>query len=157
MENEREEAKPEELFLLEQDVNQGQNIVDKLLKDLFENTKRKKLVGLDASKDLKYLKKELKNLATNSSTLIKLNDNNITQLKEGIKNAGESQSQDLQLELSAKEERETGLVASLRSAINLMEKLGLETSDYNLQLIRTVGEIDKAVLDKDVVLGLLDL
>jgi len=152
----REETKPADLFLLEQDINQGQSIVDKLIKALFENTKRMKLVGLDASKDLKYLKKELQELAKNLSTLIKLNDEKITQLKEGIEKAGESQSQDLQSELDALEEREAGLIASLRSTINLMEKLGLETSDYNLQLIRSVGQIDEALLDKKVIVGLLE-
>jgi small conductance mechanosensitive channel len=155
-EKKREKTEIAELFVLEQDINQGLSIIANLNKALFENLKRMKLMEMDASKDLKYLKKELQKLAKNTSTLIKLNDIDISQLKEGIKKAGENNSQEMESELNALEEREAGLVVSLRSAINLMGKLKLETSDYNLQLIRSVGQIDEALLDKKVVLGLVE-
>ena len=152
----REETENSDLFLLEQKINHGQSINDQLLKALYENTVRMELLELDASKNIDYLKKELERLAKNTSTRLKLNSDKITDLKKVIEKAGEEQSFDLLGEFNALEEKEAGLTNSLRSTIQLMKKLKLETSDYSLQLIRSVGELDEAMLDKAVVVGLIE-
>jgi small conductance mechanosensitive channel len=115
-----------------------------------------KLVELDANKELDYLKKELQDLATTTSTRIKITVEKINNFKRGIEKAGEKQSLDLVGELNALEERKAGLVASLRSTIKLMNQLDLETSEFSLQLIQSVGQIDETLLDKKVVVGLLE-
>ncbi|MCK5432810.1 MAG: mechanosensitive ion channel, partial [Gammaproteobacteria bacterium] len=120
------------------------------------NTERMKLVDLDAGKELDYLKKELQDIATNTSTRIEITTDKIKNLKRGIEKAGEKQSLDLVGELNSLEERKAGLVASLRSTIKLMKQLELETSEYSLQLIQSVGKIDETLLDKEVVIGLLE-
>ena len=156
LKGERDKTEAGEMFLLQQKINHGQSIIDQLLKALLENTERMKLVGLDAGKELDYLKKELPVLATNTSTLIKVTTDKTEDLKRGIEVAGEEQSLDLVGELNALEERKAGLVASLRSTIKLMKQLELETSEYSLQLIQSVGQIDETLLDKEVVVGLLE-
>jgi len=156
IETERDKTEIGEAFLTEQQINHAQSITDQLLKALLENTERMKLVDLDTSKVLDYLKKELQDLATNTSTRIKINTDKINTLKRGIEKAGEEQSLDLVGELNALEERKAGLVASLRSTIKLMKQLELETSEYSLQLIQSVGQIDETLLDKEVVVGLLE-
>jgi small conductance mechanosensitive channel len=156
LKDEREKTEAGEMFLLQQKINHGQSIIDQLLKALLENTERMKLVGLDAAKELDYLEKELQDLAINTSTRLKINTDKINNLKRGIEKAGEKQSLDLVGELNAFEERKAGLVASLRSTIKLMKQLELETSEYSLQLIQSVGQIDETLLDKKVVVGLLE-
>jgi len=156
VEDERDKTEAGEMFLLEQKLNHAQSIIDQLLKALLANTERMKLVDLDASKELDYLKKELQDLATITSTRIKINTDKINNLKRGIEKAGEKQSLDLVGELNALEERKAGLVASLRSTIKLMKQLELETSEYSLQLIQSVGQIDESLLDKKVVVSLLE-
>jgi len=156
VEDERDKAETGEMFLLEQKINQAQSVIDHLLKALLENTERMKLVGLDAGKELDYLKKELQDLAINTSTRIKIYTDKINNLKRGIEKAGENQNPELLGKLNAFEEREAGLVASLRSTIKLMKQLELETSEYSLQLIQSVGKIDETLLDKKVVVGLLE-
>jgi len=155
VEDERDKTETGEMFLLEQKINQAQSVIDHLLKALLENTERMKLVDLDAGKELDYLKKELQDLAINTSTRIKIYTDKINNLKRGIEKAGEKQNPELLSKLNAFEERETGLVASLRSTIKLMKQLELETSEYSLQLIQSVGKIDETLLDKKVVVGLL--
>lgn len=156
LEDGRDKVEPGEMFLLEQQLNHAQSISDQLLKALLENTERMKLVDLDASKELDYIKKELQDLAINTSTRVKINTEKIKNLKRGIEKAGEKQGLDLVGELNALEERKAGLVASLRSTIKLMKQLELETSEYSLQLIRSVGQIDESLLDKKVVVSLLE-
>jgi small conductance mechanosensitive channel len=156
VEDEKDKTEPGEMFLHEQRINQAQSITDQLFKALLENTERMKLVDLDASKNLDYLKKELQDLATDTSTRVKISTDKIKNLKRGIEKAGEKQSLDLVGELNALEERKAGLTASLRSTIKLMKQLELETSEYSLQLIQSVGQIDETLLDKKVVVGLLE-
>ncbi len=156
LEDGRDKVESGEMFLLEQQLNHAQSISDQLLKALLENTERMKLVDLDASKELDYIKKELQDLAINTSTRVKINTEKIKNLKRGIEKAGEKQGLDLVGELNALEERKAGLVASLRSTIKLMKQLELETSEYSLQLIRSVGQIDESLLDKKVVVSLLE-
>ena len=153
---ERDKTEAGEMFLLEQKLNHAQSLIDQLLKALLENTERMKLVDLDTGKELDYLIKELQDLAINKSTLIKVNTDKIINLKRGIEKAGEKQSLDLVGELNALEERKAGLIASLRSTIKLMKQLELETSEYSLLLIQSVGQIDETLLDKKVVVGLLE-
>ena len=155
VQDKKDETEAGEMFLHEQRINQAQSITDQLLKALLENTERMKLVGLDASKVLDYLKKELQDLATNTSTRVKISTDKISTLKRGIAKAGENQSLDLVGELNALEERKAGLTASLRSTIKLMKQLELETSEYSLQLIQSVGQIDETLLDKKVVVSLI--
>ena len=95
VEDKKDETEAGEMFLHEQRINQTQSITDQLLKALLENTERMKLVGLDASKVLDYLKKELQDLATNTSTRVKISTDKISTLKRGIAKAGENQSLDL--------------------------------------------------------------
>ncbi|MCK5431700.1 MAG: hypothetical protein KAJ03_03095, partial [Gammaproteobacteria bacterium] len=116
----RDKTEAGEMFLLETKVTQGRSITDQLLKALLENTERMKLVDLDATKDLDYLKKELQDLVIITSTRLEIYTNKINDLKRGIENAGEEQSFDLAGELNALEERKAGLVSSLRSTIKLM-------------------------------------
>jgi small conductance mechanosensitive channel len=156
VQGERDKKEKGEMFLLEQQLNHAQSITDQLLKALLENTERMKLVELDANKELDYLKKELQDLATTTSTRIKITVEKINNFKRGIENTGEKQNLDLVGELNALEERKAGLVASLRSSIKLMKQLELETSEYSLQLIQSVGQIDETLLDKKVVVGLLE-
>ena len=155
MKDERDKTKAGETFLLEQKLNHGRSIIDQLLKAFLENTERMKLVDLDAGKELDYLKKELQDIAINTSTRIKINTDKINNLKRGIEKSGEKQSLDLVGELNSLEERKAGLVASLRSTIKLMKQLELETSEYSLQLIQSVGKIDETLLDKKVVVSLI--
>jgi len=155
VEDEREKAETGEMFLLEQKINHAQSIIDQLLKALLEHTERMKLVDLDATKELDYLKKELQDLATNTSTRIKIYTDRIKNLKRGIEKTGEKQNTDLVGRLNAFEEREAGLIASLRSTIKLMKQLELETSEYSLQLIQSAGKIDETLLDKKVVVSLI--
>ena len=156
LKDERDKTEAGETFLLEQKLNHGRSIIDQLLKALLENTERMKLVDLDAGKELDYLKKELPDLAINTSTRIKISTDKINNLKRGIEKSGEKQNLDLVGELNSLEERKAGLVASLRSTIKLMKQLELETSEYSLQLIQSVGKIDETLLDKEVVIGLLE-
>jgi len=154
--NERDKTEAGEMFLLEQKLNLAQSLIDQLLKALLENTERMKFVGLDANKELDYLKKELQDIATTTSTRIKISTDKINNLKRGIEKAGEKQSLDLAGQLNALEERKAGLAASLRSTIKLMKQLELETSEYSLQLIQSVGGIDETLLDKKVIAGLFE-
>ncbi len=154
--DERDKTEAGETFLLKQKLNHGRSIIDQLLMALLENTERMKLVDLDAGKELDYLKKELQDIAINTSTRIKIDTDKIKNLKRGIENAGEKQSLDLVGELNSLEERKAGLIASLRSTIKLMKQLELETSKYSLQLIQSAGQIDETLLDKKVVASLIE-
>ncbi len=152
----REKLGPEDMFEREQQIAEQASVLDKLIKELFQNTERKLLLGLEARKDLELLDEGLNARASSLAGLIELTNNQIAKLKARMAKANDSDQQSLETKLTALNEKMDSATVSLRALIAIMEKRGLDTTLYSQLLVQVTGEITGDVFDKKVISGLIN-
>ncbi len=152
----REQLSPEDMFEREQQIAEQVTVLDSLIKELFQNTEHKLLLGLEARKDLELLDERLDVRATSLAGLIELTKNQISKLKTRMAKASDSDQQSLDTELTALNEKMDSATASLRTLVAIMEKRGLDTALYSQLLVQVTGEITGDVFDKEVIIGLIN-
>ncbi len=152
----RDQLGPEDMFEREQHIAEQATVLDKLIKELFQNIERKLLLGLEARKDLELLDEGLNSRASSLVGLIELTNNQIAKLKARIAKANESDQKPLETKLTALNEKMDSATASLRALVAIMEKRGLDTTLYSQLLVQITGEITGDVFDKAVISGLIN-
>jgi len=110
-------------------------------------------IGIDESDLRLRLEQELSNAAANRSVFLKISLDGVAILKGAI--ATMPTDTDLPQRLNAAQARTTVASQALQSAVNLMNRLGLETRQYRQQLLTTTGELTTDVLDVGLVAGLV--
>ena len=110
-------------------------------------------LGLDVEAQSVALNTFLENRAINNSILLDAASNRVAGRKAGV--AVLPDDAELKAKLRVAENRVSGMAAALQSAIGLMRKVDLDTSDYKAQFLRATGEITTDILKPAVILGLL--
>ena len=155
-EKKREQAKANDLFELEQQISEAHDYLVKTIRAFVKHIQRLETFELDFDEQQDFIKTQLDELAKDSAAKLKLNASDLSNTRDGLSQSGKSQDPDLIAELSAYEEREASLTSMLRTFIGLMKDMEMETADYSLALIRSAGEVDSSLLEKDVFASLMN-
>jgi len=142
----------EDLVRLETQLTDDSETLDTVLDETLNNVRHMEALGLDGTEEEAYLADVLTERAEEAAARIQLSLEQIAILQERL---GEKPDDaDLETELSAVETKRDRSTAALGTTIELMDRLGLETADYEKLLIESTGQITADILDSDVALGL---
>jgi small conductance mechanosensitive channel len=149
---ERQSKTGEDLVRLETQLTDDSETLDTILEETLNNVRHMEALGLDGSEEEAYLAEVLTERAEEAAARIQLSLEQIAVLQERL---GEKPDDaDLKTELSAVETKRERSTAALGATIELMDRLGLKTADYEKLLIEATGQITADILDTDVALGL---
>jgi len=110
-------------------------------------------IGVDESDLRLQLEQELSNASANRSVFLTISLDAVVILKSAV--ATMPGDTDLPQRLNAAQARTIVASQALQSAVNLMNRMGLETRQYRQQLLRATGELTTDVLDVGLVAGLV--
>ena len=148
----RDEASPEELLDLEQRIARADDWILRIIKVYFDQIQSMEAMGLDAAAEKEWLENGLSNLAEFLSRRLELTLERKTDVQEQTKARPEDTT--LSVQLSALDERLAANVASLRSSVEIMKLLGLDTEAQQELIARTTGDVTD-MLDTKIALGLV--
>jgi len=127
--------------------------IDAILSTLVSYTEIAADMGLDASEQVEFLDDILSDAAANRSVFL---DVAIAQVGLTRSTAATlPNDEELPAWVSAAEARVQVASASLQSAVNLMNRAGMDTRQYRQQIVTATGELTTDVLDIGVAAGIL--
>lgn len=150
----REQAETEGKPALTQRISELAPVLDHLLSELYLHTERMKSLGIEATADSNYLDQTLTKRADSLVSRIDLVINSIDTQSGFLSSATEDDQKVIEGKIKTLEEKKTLNSSSLRATVDVMNKQGLDTTEYSQLLIKTTGEITGDILDKDVAVGL---
>jgi len=157
-ETDQTEMPNEEIENLKQQIIQVNKYLDMSYAAAYENIERRGNLDLDFAADLKKLQSLLKERAELLSGYVELARRQISSIEDRIEKLplteAASGTESLQSELYLLEEKQEYTVASLVATVDLMEKAGLETSEYRLLLVEATGIIGVQIFHPEVIIGL---
>jgi len=158
-ETDQTEMPNEEIENLKQQIIQVNKYLDMSYAAAYENIERRGNLDLDFAADLKKLQSLLKERAELLSGYVELARRQISSIEDRIEKLplteATSGTESLQSELYLLEEKQEYTVASLVATVDLMEKAGLETSEYRLLLVEATGIIGVQIFHPEVIIGLI--
>ena len=127
--------------------------VDAVLNTLVTYTEVAESMGLDADAELAFLTENLANSAANRSVFLEVAINQV----ELARGAAATLPGDTELPswVAAAEARVQVGSESLQGAVNLMNRLGMDTRQYRQQIVKATGALTADVLDVGVFAGLV--
>lgn len=127
--------------------------IDAILSTLVTYTEIAAAMGFDASEQVEFLDDILTDAAANRSVFL---DVAIAQVGLARSTAATlPNDEELPAWVSAAEARVQVASAGLRSTVDLMNRVGMDTRRYRQQIVTATGELTTAVLDVGVAAGLL--
>ncbi len=141
-------------FVYEQKVNKARGIISGILLSYQKIIETKKILGVDNSHDIRVFSDLLLDIATDSSSRLKLTSQQIENKKNEISNSNEQGKKDLETGLNALNEKRDGIIDALSLVVTLMQKYDLDTVKLSQLLITSSGTINQQIFDKDVIVGL---
>jgi small conductance mechanosensitive channel len=148
----RETATGNELIEIEDRIDTETELIGTVLELTLDNIDNLEALGLPAEKEREVVGAIVGERAATAAARIELTLERISALQNRLKETPDDA--ELQTELTAFEARRDRATASLSTAIDLMDRLGLETAEYRELLIQSTGQITTDILDTDVALGL---
>jgi len=148
----RETTTGEELIRLEQQLAEDNEEMTTVLDAGLDNAEHMETLGLAAADEEAFLAEQLSDRAATSAERIRLSLEQISALQDRL--AEKPDDADIQSALSAAEEKREASKSELTATIGMMNRLELETSEYQQLLIEATGEITTDILDTQVALGL---
>ncbi len=141
-------------FVFEQKLNKGRSIISGILLSYQNVIEAKQLLNIDNGHDVRVFSDVLQEMATESSSRLKLVSQQIENKKNEISNSNEEGKKDLEIGLNALNEKRDGIIDGLSLLITLMQKHGLDTVKLSQLLITASGTINQQIFNKDVIVGL---
>ncbi len=126
---------------------------DQLFKDWHQNLENQKALDLDVGKDEAKLRERLQKRAEFSSGALREAKTTLEQIAKtpGLKEDAEAQKQ------MATQREYLGMIAnSQRVTVGLLDKYGVDTTDYRQGIISATGEISDDILNVKVAKGLVE-
>jgi small conductance mechanosensitive channel len=148
----RETAAGNDLIEIEDRLAKEAELMGSILELALDNADNLEALGLPADEERALLAEIVEDRAAVAAARIEFTLEQISTLQDRLKENPDDT--ELQTELTAFEARRERATTSLSTAIDLMDRLGLETSEYRELLIRSTGQITTDILDTDVALGL---
>ena len=149
----RETTTGEELIKLEVQLTDANDVLNLVLAAALDNADRMELMGLPGGEEKAYLAELLTERAAISSERITLSLEQIDSLEARLKEKPDDP--DLMAELAAIEaKREIGK-DNMVATIEMMNRLDLETTEYQKLLIQVTGQITTDILDTKVAVSLI--
>lgn len=158
-ETDQTEMPDEEIEELKQNVTHLNRYLDMLYTDAYENIERRKNLDLDFAADLENLQTSLGDRGKFLAGYVELAWRQITSIENRIDKlpatGADSGAKGLQADLYLLEEKQQSTVESLTATLDLMDRAGLDTSEYRLLLIRATGNVSEHIFNTKVVVGLI--
>jgi small conductance mechanosensitive channel len=149
----RETTTGEELIKLETQLTDANEVLNLVLAASLDNADRMDLLGLPGGDEKTYVASILTDRAEISGERVTLALEQISSLQQRL---GEKPDDaDLMAELAAVEAKGDIGKANLTATIEMMNRLDLETADYQKLLIQATGQITTDILDTEVAVGLV--
>jgi len=142
------------LYVFEQKINKARLIITDILLAFQQLIEIKNSLGINGTKDVSAFSDLLLKVSKDTSSRLKLVSSSIKNKKNEISNSSKENKNDLELELSALNEKRKGISDSLSLLITLMDMHNLETSKLSQLLITSSGTINQQIFDKEVIAGL---
>jgi len=146
------ELTPEENVVADRALMRFQLELDELYRVLFAYTRIGADFGLDADRERNFLKREIAESAANRSAFLELAISDIETLQPTVDTLPENAN--LGERLLAAQARVELAARGMEDAVNLMDELGLDTTQYREQLLRVTGMVTTDVFDLEVLTGL---
>jgi small conductance mechanosensitive channel len=148
----REETTGEDLVSLEAELAEDSEKLSLVMGAAVDNAFHMEALGLDASGEKDHLIEVLAERAESFAARIELAAGQAEQLRERL--SEKPDDADLTTELSAVETKLDRSTETLKTTIGMLERLGVDTANYERLLIEATGQITADILDADVALGL---
>ena len=149
----RDDLAPADIVVADQQLLKIVTDLDGVYKALLDYIELVEGIGVDESDLRLKLEQELSNASANRSVFLTISLDAVVILKSAV--ATMPGDTDLPQRLNAAQARTIVASQALQSAVNLMNRLGLETRQYRQQLLRATGELTTDVLDVGLVAGLV--
>jgi len=150
----RPDTPPEDLTELELQLTDLNIALDRLSIAATDEIEWAESVGLDLGTEVAFLDSAIGYRAAIIAARIELASDQKVKLLDRAGKAG-ADTVAIHEELNALEEKLFGTTTSLETMIELMDRRGLESSDYRRLLLETTGDFGTDILDVDVVGGIL--
>ncbi len=146
---------PDELVSLELRLTDLNIELDELIVAAVDNTERAEIVGLDLDLRVGQVDAAIGDRAAVLAARIELARDQRAGLSDRLTRTGVD-SVAIGDELDALEEKLFGTTTSLQTMVDLMNRRGLETSEYRRLLVEVTGDLGTNILDTRVVAGLME-
>lgn len=149
----------EELDEVKQQITKLNRYLDILYTAAYENIEHRKSMQIDFAADLKFLKTSLTERGKLLAGYVRLTWVQINSIEDRIDrlpvtDAG-SGIESMQSNLFQWEEKQEIIVRSLIVTLDLMDKVGLDTSEHRLLLIQATGNVSEHIFDTKVAVGFI--
>lgn len=148
-----EDMGPAELAITDQYLHRAIEKLDFVLQSMVTYLAIGESLGIKDVDFVGVLESDLRNSAANRSTFLQIALEDVTVIRAAM--ASLPSDTDVAAKLSVHEARIDIATASLQSSVNLMNQLGLNTTQYSQQLVTTTGELTSDVLDVTVLSGIM--
>ena len=150
--SQRETTTGEDLIKLEEQLTDASDVLNLILEASLDNAERMELLGLPGKAEKDYIAAILTDRAAIAGERVTLSLEQISALQERLQEKPDDA--DLTAELAAVEAKRDIGKTNLNATIAMMERLDLETAEYQQLLIQATGQITTDILDTQVAVGL---
>jgi small conductance mechanosensitive channel len=141
--------------LLQLSIERAETELDRLLTAWQKNVQRGVAAKMDVKKENDQLNRMLEMRVITLATRIRLDLDTIHLLKQRFDHATDEEKKKIEQELNVFELRKSADAKNLEAVIRLMNKQGLETTQFGQLLVIATGEILNENVDTKAVVGLL--
>lgn len=148
-----EEMTPAEVAITDQRLWQAIQKYDQVLESMARWLDISGQLGIEDQGVAEFLKQQVQETAANRSAFVHLALDNVTVMREAA--AALPTNEEVTSRLAVSEARVQKATSSLQSAVDLMNNLGLDSSHYRKQLVKTTGALTSDLLDVGVISGVV--
>ncbi|HET6277756.1 MAG TPA: mechanosensitive ion channel domain-containing protein [Candidatus Polarisedimenticolia bacterium] len=148
----REGASGNELIELEAELASEHERLNTILGEALKNTRHMTALGLDARQEEAYLGDVLAERAATEAARLQLALEEIARLRRRL--ADDPDNADTKSQLQAAEGKRDRSAQALDTSARMLDRVGIDTGDYQTLLIEATGQVSTRILDKGVAIGL---
>jgi len=148
----RDAAAGAELIELEGELSAEQGRLNTILNAALNNVRHMQALGLDAGEEEAYLGDILSDRAATEAARLQLALEEIAELRRRL--ADDPDNADSKSQLQAAEGKRERSAHALDTSTRMMNRVGLNTRDYQTLLIEATGQVSTHILDRGVAIDL---
>jgi small conductance mechanosensitive channel len=148
----RDAANGDELIELETELADDTRQLNVILDAALNNIRHMEVLEIDARQEEAYLGEILSERAETEAARLELALEEIARLKKRL--ADDPENADFKAGLQASEMKRERSADALDTTARMMNRIGLDTADYQTLLIEATGQVSTRILDSKVAFGL---